>query len=105
MPKVLSMSLGSLSYDSCSRLCTAAAKLNNSAIADCMSYLQSQFQVCMFSKDVDQRINEEFMKLGLMGVTILAASGDGGSHFSFGQYDTESSNLASVLNTVSCNYT
>lgn len=37
----------------------------------------------MFKPDTMERINQEFMKLGLMGVTITAASGDGGNHFSF----------------------
>lgn len=37
----------------------------------------------MFDKDVTDRTNIEFMKLGLMGVTVVAASGDGGNHFSF----------------------
>ena len=36
--------------------------------------------------DVVNRINIELQKLGIRGVTVLAASGDGGSHFSFQKY-------------------
>ena len=50
--------------------------------------MQKQRQVCMFpSADVERRINQELAKLGTRGVTILAASGDGGSHFSFQKYE------------------
>ena len=49
-------------------------------------------QVCMFgSADEQQRINVEFMKLGLRGVTVVAASGDGGSHWAFGRLKDGSS--------------
>jgi len=56
------------------------------------------------SKDVVDRTNQEFMKLGLMGVTILAASGDGGSHFSFNNYSKGPQNLVKALNNASCKY-
>jgi len=55
------------------------------------------------NKDVVDRVNQELMKLGLMGVTILAASGDGGSHFSFNNYSNGPQNLINALNEVSCN--
>jgi len=62
--------------------------------------LQTQFQACMFSSaEIESRIDQEFAKLGLRGVTIVAASGDGGSHFAFGPF---SGNLGSALNSVIC---
>jgi len=35
------------------------------------------------TKDQNDRIENEFMKLGIRGTTITSASGDGGSHYSF----------------------
>lgn len=58
----------------------------------------------MFKPDTMDRINQEFMKVGLMGVTILAASGDGGNHFAFGKYDGSDSTLSDALNEISCAY-
>ena len=121
LPLVLSLSLGSLSYSSCDKLCRCAAALLSStyllatstfspstssrpltpvlltrspcstqkaaSYGACWSYLQSQFQVCMFeSADVERRIDVELQKLGLRGVTVTAAAGDGGSHFAFGPF-------------------
>jgi len=40
------------------------------------------------------------MKLGLKGVSIFAASGDGGSHFSFGPFNNGS--LSDELNSLIC---
>lgn len=103
MPKVISMSLGSLSYTACDTLCKNVVK-NNPILnyTDCYNFLKSKFQVCMFKPDTMDRINMEFMKLGLMGVTITAASGDGGNHFSFNKYD--GGVLADALNKESCNF-
>eukprot|EP00494_Astrolonche_serrata_P022435 UN22692 len=53
---------------------------------------------------VEQLINLELQKLGLRGVTVLAASGDGGSHFSFQKYDGGDPLLNRVLNEVSCEF-
>jgi subtilase family serine protease len=39
------------------------------------------------SQQQEYSIDIEFMKLGLRGVTITAASGDGGSHFAFGPFN------------------
>jgi len=55
----------------------------------------------MFKTGTMERINQEFMKLGLMGVTVTAASGDGGSHFAFGKYN--GGILGDALNQESCN--
>ena len=38
------------------------------------------------SADVERRIDVELQKLGLRGVTVTAAAGDGGSHFAFGPF-------------------
>jgi len=35
------------------------------------------------SSDQQDRINVELMKLGIRGTTVVVASGDGGSHYSF----------------------
>jgi hypothetical protein len=105
LPLVLSFSLGSLSYDACNMLCVLVHDyLPNATKAECEEYISEQRQVCMFgsSWEVD-RINVEFMKLGLRGVTLLAASGDGGSHFSFVPFD-EGSEMGHALNKISCAY-
>lgn len=58
----------------------------------------------MFDKDVTDRTNIEFMKLGLMGVTVVAASGDGGNHFSFNKQDSGNPDLMDALNKAACSY-
>ena len=51
------------------------------------------------SAAVEQRIDAEFQKLGLRGVTITAASGDGASHFAFGPF---SGGVGDALNEIIC---
>lgn len=48
---------------------------------------------------METRIDAEFAKLGLRGVTITAASGDGASHFAFGPF---SGDIGDSLNTIIC---
>jgi hypothetical protein len=104
LPLVLSMSLGSLSWDSCNILCTkgAAASQGQFDYSDCLNYVQfHQRQVCMLPRKLqEQRISTEFMKLSARGMTLLGAAGDGGSHYSFEPFGA--STIGSVLNTVSC---
>ena len=100
VPNVLSMSLGSLSFGSCDKMCTALSKSGGHTYKSCWSYLQTQFQACMFdSETVEQRIDAEFAKLGLRGTTITAASGDGASHFAFGPF---SGGIGDDLNSIIC---
>jgi hypothetical protein len=42
---------------------------------------------------VEQRIDAELAKLGLRGVTVTAASGDGASHFAFGPFSGSAAGL------------
>jgi len=103
VPTVLSMSLGSLSYHSCDAMCQYVYSQGGS-YEMCGAYLQKQRQVCMFpSADVENRINIEFAKLGLRGVTLLAASGDGGSHFSFQKYEGYGE-IVRLLNEAACRF-
>lgn len=51
------------------------------------------------SATIEQRIDAEFIKLGLRGVTITAASGDGGSHFAFGPF---SGSIGGALDGIIC---
>lgn len=66
-----------------------------------------------------ERINTEWLKLGLRGVSIFAATGDGGSHFSFGPFSrlreiglyccsrvvpNAWSVVGQILNNISCEY-
>uniref|UniRef100_A0A7S4MF68 Peptidase S53 domain-containing protein n=1 Tax=Vannella robusta TaxID=1487602 RepID=A0A7S4MF68_9EUKA len=107
-PNVISLSLGSLSWASCDLMCTQAQALGAGSYSDCLTYVQSQFQVCMYtSADQVNRINDEFMKMGARGVSVFAATGDGGNHFSFGPFKPFGPNkqLAQTLNEISCNYT
>jgi tripeptidyl-peptidase I len=100
VPNVLSMSLGSLSFGSCDKMCSALSKKGGHSYSSCWAYLQTQFQACMFdSETIEQRIDAEFQKLGLRGVTITAASGDGASHFAFGPF---SGGIGSDLDSVIC---
>jgi len=100
VPLVLSMSLGSLSFGSCDKMCTALAAQGAHSYAACWDYLQSQHQACMFgSAAIEDRIDAELMKLGLRGVTVVAASGDGGSHFAFGPFSGE---IGGALDTIIC---
>jgi len=103
VPHVLSMSLGSLTAYSCDLLCSEAAKAGHS-LEECNDFLQQQRQVCMFlSQDQVARISTAFQVLGARGVSVFMASGDGGSHFSFGEFP-EWSSIGSTLNKVSCEY-
>ena len=101
VPHVLSMSLGSLSAASCDLLCDAAVDGGYSQ-QDCENYLVTQRQVCMFlSQDQTDRINTALQVLGTRGVTVLGASGDGGSHFSFGAFESDGG-IGDILNQASC---
>ena len=102
VPHVLSMSLGSLSYASCSLLCNEVSKMGFT-LEECNSYMATQRQVCMFSgAEQSERINTYFKALGLRGVTVMASSGDGGSHFSFSKF--QGGAIATALNEVSCKF-
>lgn len=102
VPHVLSISLGSLSAYSCDLLCTEAEKRGHT-LEECNDFLQNQRQVCMFlSKAQVARINTAIQVLGARGVTVLAASGDGGSHFSFEKFSGGA--IASTLNEISCQF-
>lgn len=106
LPTVVSMSLGSLSYDSCHLLCSTVANDTSNAYdySDCEAYMSTQRQVCMYdSGSVVDRINAEFLKAASRGVTLLAATGDGGSHFSFGAFSTNDA-MGQALNAASCAY-
>lgn len=104
IPLVLSLSIGSLSFASCQRLCKSVAPKFD--YDTCWAYLTTtQHQVCMFeSQALTDSINVEFMKLGVRGMSIFAASGDGGSHWAFGPFDDQgpSPALASALNELGC---
>jgi len=107
IPKVLSMSLGSLSWDSCNLLCEKVVQETHSNITykECFDYVDTQRQVCMYDSSVlMDRINIEFKKIGSRGTTLLAATGDGGSHFSFVPFDNTTT-IGIALNAVSCKYT
>jgi len=102
LPQVLSLSLGSLSAYSCDFLISSAVKAGQKE-QDVREYLQSQRQVCMFlSREQVRRINTAFQLLGVRGVSVFGSSGDGGSHFSFGQFS--GGEIAEILNKVSCEY-
>jgi hypothetical protein len=94
------MSLGSLSFGSCDKVCNALAAKGGHTYKACWAYLQSQHQACMFgSLAVEQSIDKELQKLGLRGVTVTAASGDGASHFAFGPF---SGGIGSALDEIIC---
>jgi len=100
VPGVLSLSLGSLSFGSCDRVCSALAEQGTHSYDECWAYLQDEHQACMFgSASLEQRIDAELMKLGLRGVTVTAASGDGGSHFAFGPF---SGSIGGALDGIIC---
>jgi len=103
LPLVLSLSLGSLSWSSCDMMCNLLARMGQFTYQDCVNYIQTQRQICMYdSLNQTIRMNNELMKLGSRGVSILAATGDGGSHFSFMPFD--SSPIGDELNEISCAY-
>jgi len=105
VPNVLSLSLGSLAWDSIQLMCNLFVTNSQGqyAFSDCINYLQSQRQVDMYlSANQLQRIDTQIMKLGLRGVTVLAAAGDGGSHFSFQPFPDDE--IGSILNNISCIY-
>eukprot|EP01126_Amoeba_proteus_P007011 TRINITY_DN12484_c0_g1_i5.p1 TRINITY_DN12484_c0_g1~~TRINITY_DN12484_c0_g1_i5.p1 ORF type:complete len:649 (+),score=172.34 TRINITY_DN12484_c0_g1_i5:57-1949(+) len=105
LPLVLSLSLGSLSWYSCDLMCTLLVQEGKQwTMQDCQDYMQTQRQVCMYdSAEQTDRMNEELMKLGARGVSIFVATGDGGSHFSFGPFPPDGG-IGSALNDISCRY-
>lgn len=106
LPRVVSMSLGSLSWASCNLMCEKASAIGNFSMADCLHYVQDETrQVCMYpSQAQEARIEANFALLGLRGVTLASASGDGGSHYSFGPFAGARPAFDAVLNEVSCTY-
>jgi len=95
--------LGSLSWTSCNMMCTLLAAEKQFTYSDCVNYIQTQRQICMYdSLEQTVRMNFELMRLGARGVSIFAATGDGGSHFSFEPF--ENSTIGSALNVISCKY-
>jgi len=53
------------------------------------------------NQDQTDRINSALQILGTRGVTVLGASGDGGSHFSFGPFESDGG-IGDVMNEASC---
>ena len=71
-------------------------------MSTCRSFMQQQRQVCMYlSQAQTERINRGFQILGARGVSVFGSSGDGGSHFSFGPFNSDRE-IARVLNEISC---
>jgi len=102
IPMVLSLSLGSLGYDSCVALCDNLASTTKFTFAECNTYIQKQRQICLYaSYEQQERINTAFKVMGLRGTTVLGASGDGGSHWSFGPF-SEGTAIGKALNVVGC---
>eukprot|EP01006_Ploeotia_vitrea_P029310 TRINITY_DN61878_c0_g1_i1.p1 TRINITY_DN61878_c0_g1~~TRINITY_DN61878_c0_g1_i1.p1 ORF type:complete len:593 (-),score=61.12 TRINITY_DN61878_c0_g1_i1:31-1572(-) len=101
---VLSISLGSLAYESCHMLCESVVKMSAGKYTykQCTHYLQyEQRQVCQYANDyVVTRASTEMMKLGTLGVTVVGAAGDGGCHYSFHPF--EGNPMADYLNKASC---
>ena len=57
-PYVVSLSLGSLAYDACDLMCRQAAAMGAASYSACTTYVQAQFQVCMYDSQIQQdRIN------------------------------------------------
>lgn len=103
LPHVLSISLGSLSAASCDLLCDEAVK-KGQKMSTCHAFMQQQRQVCMYlSQAQTERINRGFQILGARGVSVFGSSGDGGSHFSFGPFNSDRE-IARVLNEISCQF-
>jgi len=102
IPRTLSISLGSLTYRSCQLLCDYVAGAGQGVDFDqCWAYMQQQRQVCMFKAQVQiTRTSTEFQKLAARGITVLAAAGDGGSHYSFQPFP--SGKIGDLLNSASC---
>eukprot|EP00659_Diplonema_papillatum_P015574 gene15574-23773_t len=103
LPGVVSLSLGSLTWRSCDMLCRRAVESGVSNYTACLEFVQyDQRQVCMFQNDeVIQLANQQFMLLGSRGVTVLAAAGDGGMHFSFEAFSV-ATELGRKLNGIAC---
>eukprot|EP01090_Pellita_catalonica_P020481 TRINITY_DN7342_c0_g1_i1.p1 TRINITY_DN7342_c0_g1~~TRINITY_DN7342_c0_g1_i1.p1 ORF type:complete len:510 (-),score=65.90 TRINITY_DN7342_c0_g1_i1:148-1677(-) len=106
LPNVISLSLGSLSWGSIELMCTQVKEISNGkySFEDCLDYLHTQRQVAMYTSAKQmQKISVELLKIGLRGVTVLAAAGDGGAHFSFVPFNSSDA-IGELLNHISCNY-
>jgi subtilase family serine protease len=56
----------------------------------------------MDSMPQQEAISVQLAKIGLRGTTVVAAAGDGGSHFSFVMFPND--RIGNVLNEISCQY-
>ena len=105
LPLVLSLSLGSLSSHACADLCARVATHTSGAVsaAQCHDYLQRKRQLCLYLNDAQTaRIETQLKMLAARGVTVLSASGDGGSHWTFGKFNPLDGAVARALNVVGC---
>ena len=103
LPQVLSLSLGSLSPHSCSLLCSEAVK-RGKTLAACQAFMQTQRQVCMYISEAQAaRIDTALQVLGTRGVSVFGSSGDGGSHWSFGEFPPMDP-MGRVLNEIGCEF-
>eukprot|EP00397_Hematodinium_sp_SG-2012_P017994 GEMP01018415.1.p1 GENE.GEMP01018415.1~~GEMP01018415.1.p1 ORF type:complete len:310 (+),score=79.61 GEMP01018415.1:909-1838(+) len=91
-----------MSAASCDRMCSELMRETEFSYDTCMTDLKEQSQVCMFQSERQQmRIHQELLKLGARGVTVVSATGDGGSHFSFTPF-AEDTRIGRALNNISC---
>ena len=99
MPNVLSMSLGSLSFGSCDKMCNARQKVVTLTRPVGPTCKHSFRRACLIAKRLSSVLTLS-LRLGLRGTTITAASGDGASHFAFGPF---SGGIGDDLNAIICN--
>ena len=92
----------SLGFDSCDALCSDLQASTSYTYKECHDYIQKQRQVCLYASNAQQeRINTAFKVMGVRGTTVFGASGDGGSHWSFGAFSAQDP-IGAALNTVGC---
>ena len=85
-------------------LCANLAATTAFSHEQCHDYMQKQRQICLYASEAQQeRINVAFKMMGLRGVTVLGASGDGGPHWSFGPFPKRDP-IGAALNKVGCNH-
>jgi hypothetical protein len=69
LPLVLSLSLGSLGFDSCDALCTELSSTTKFSYRSCHDYIQKQRQICLYASYKQQdRINTAFKVMGCAGL-------------------------------------
>ena len=103
LPTVVSMSLGSLSYDSCSILCETLANETEFTQADCAAYMAQQRKVCMYDGRAQARASTPSSSRSPRAARRCSARPATAARTSFGAFP-DADAIGAALNGISCRF-